>query len=115
MTFALPQPFSRGSMIGHFFYSLVRRHGNFRPEMSDLESKRWIVAKGLMFLGIAVAAAALMLFESPSALTAVLLVLLVWAACRFYYFLFYVLERYVDPRLRYAGIIALLRSILSKR
>lgn len=83
--------------------------------MSDLESKRWIVAKGLMFLGIAVAAAALMLFESPSALTAVLLVLLVWAACRFYYFLFYVLERYVDPRLRYAGIIALLRSILSKR
>lgn len=83
--------------------------------MSDLESKRWIVAKGFMFLGIAVAAAGLMLFESPSARTAVLLVLLVWAACRFYYFLFYVLERYVDPRLRYAGIIALLRTILGKR
>jgi len=26
MTFALPQPFSRGSMIGYFFYSLVRCH-----------------------------------------------------------------------------------------
>jgi hypothetical protein len=47
--------------------------------------------------------------------TAVLLILLVWAACRFYYFLFYVLERYVDPRLRYAGILALVRTIIAKR
>jgi glyoxylase-like metal-dependent hydrolase (beta-lactamase superfamily II) len=37
---------------------------------------------------------------------------LAWAAGRFYYFLFYVLERYVDPALRYAGIIALVRTIL---
>jgi hypothetical protein len=83
--------------------------------MSDLESKRWIVAKGIMFLVIAATAAALMLFESPSARTAALLVLLVWASCRFYYFMFYVLERYVDPRLRYAGIIAMIRAILTKR
>ena len=82
--------------------------------MIDLQSKRWIVAKGIAFLGIAVIAAALMLFKSPSVQTAVLLVLLVWAACRFYYFLFYVLERYVDPTLRYAGLIALVRAILEK-
>ena len=56
-----------------------------------------------------------MLFESPSTGTAALLVLLVWASCRFYYFMFYVLERYVDPRLRYAGIIATIRTILTKR
>ncbi len=83
--------------------------------MSDLKSKRLIVAKGIMFFGIAVVAAALALFESPSARTAILLALLVWAACRFYYFLFYVLERYVDPTLRYAGLIALVRAILEKR
>ena len=47
--------------------------------------------------------------------TAFLLLLLVWAASRFYYFLFYVLERYVDPRLRYAGILALIRTIIAKR
>jgi hypothetical protein len=64
---------------------------------------------------IAVVAAVLMLLESPSVRTAALLALIVWAACRFYYFLFYVLERYVDPRLRYAGIIALARSVLAKR
>ena len=83
--------------------------------MSDLRSKRWIVAKGLMFLGIAAVAGALLLFESPTIRTTILLALLVWAACRFYYFIFYVLERYVDPSLRYAGIIALVRAILAKR
>jgi len=83
--------------------------------MSDLKSKRWIIAKGFMFLGIAAAAAALVLAESPSARTAALLALLVWAACRFYYFMFYVLERYVDPSLRYAGIVALLRAMLARK
>jgi len=83
--------------------------------MSDLRSKRWIVAKGLMFLGIAAIAGALLLFESPTIRTVILVALLVWAACRFYYFIFYVLERYVDPSLRYAGIIALVRAILAKR
>jgi hypothetical protein len=68
-----------------------------------------------MFLGIAAIAVALLLFESPTISTAILLSLLVWAACRFYYFIFYVLERYVDPSLRYAGIIALVRAILAKR
>ena len=83
--------------------------------MTDLQSKRWIVAKGMAFGAIAVAAAVLVLWESTSVRTAVLLMLLVWAACRFYYFLFYVLERYVDPRLRYAGILALIRTIIAKR
>ena len=68
-----------------------------------------------MFLAIAAMAAGLVLFESPTLRTAVLLVLLVWAACRFYYFIFYVLERYVDSSLRYAGIVALVRAILAKR
>lgn len=83
--------------------------------MSDLQSKHWIVAKGIAFGGITVVAAVLVLFESPSVRTAVFLMLLVWAACRFYYFLFYVLERYVNPTLRYAGLIALVRAILEKR
>ena len=68
-----------------------------------------------MFLGIAAIAGALLLFESPTIRTVILVALLVWAACRFYYFIFYVLERYVDPSLRYAGIIALVRAILAKR
>ena len=85
-------------------------------DMSDLQSKPWIVAKGVMFLGIAVTAATLLLLESPTTIrTAIFLGLLVWAACRFYYFLFYVLEHYVDPSYRYAGIIALVRALCAKR
>jgi hypothetical protein len=56
--------------------------------MRDLKSKRWIVAKGVMFFGIAALTAALIILERPSLPVAVYLVLLVWASCRFYYFLF---------------------------
>jgi hypothetical protein len=45
----------------------------------------------------------------------VLLALLVWSSCRFYYFLFYVLEKYVDPGLRYAGLFALMAALWRKR
>jgi len=83
--------------------------------MRDLTSKRLIVAKGLMFLGLAASAAALLLLESPSLRMAVLLAVLVWASCRFYYFLFYALQRYVDPDLRYAGMLALLGQIRRSR
>ena len=75
--------------------------------MRELRSKRLILAKGVMFLVIATAGALLLWAERPTLKTAVLLILLVWSACRFYYFLFYVLERYVDPTLQYRGVIAL--------
>jgi hypothetical protein len=83
--------------------------------MPDLRSKPLIVAKGLMLLLIAAMAAYLVWSELPSWRVAVLLSLLVWASCRFYYFLFYVLEQYVDPRLRYAGIWPMLVQLLRRR
>ena len=82
--------------------------------MTDLTSKGWIVAKGAMFATIAALSAALILVELPSLRIVLLLIVLVWAACRFYYFLFYVLERYVDPGLRYAGIWSLLGTLLRR-
>jgi len=83
--------------------------------MTDLKSKRWIVAKGLMFLFIAAAAAILIWVETPSVMIAILLALLVWASCRFYYFLFYVLVHYVDPTMRYAGLLDLLMGMKRRR
>jgi len=83
--------------------------------MTDLKSKKWIVAKGVMFLGIAATAAALILVEMPSVKLAALLALLVWASCRLYYFLFYVLEHYVDPTMRYAGLLDLLMGMKRRR
>lgn len=83
--------------------------------MRDLSSKRLIVAKGLMFLALAAMAATLLLLEAPALGTAALLAILVWASCRFYYFLFYALQHYVDPGLRYAGLLALLGQIRRSR
>ena len=39
----------------------------------------------------------------------VLLAIVVWAFCRAYYFAFYVIEKYVDPSYRFAGIIDFVR------
>lgn len=83
--------------------------------MRDLSSKRLIVAKGLMFLALAGGAATLLLLDTPSFRGAALIAILVWASCRFYYFLFYVLQHYVDPGLRYAGLLALLGQIRRTR
>jgi hypothetical protein len=83
--------------------------------MTDLKSKTWIVAKGVLFLGIAVTSAALIFVEVPSVKLAALLAVLVWASCRFYYFLFYVLEHYVDPTMRYAGLVDLLLGMKQRR
>ena len=83
--------------------------------MRDLKSTKWIVAKGFMFAGIAFATAALIFIEMPSLKLAVLLALLVWASCRFYYFLFYVLEHYVDRTMRYADLFDLLMGMRQRR
>jgi hypothetical protein len=83
--------------------------------MGDLKSKRIIVLKGILFLAIVVGTTALILLETPSAKLAVLLVVLVWSSCRFYYFLFYALEKYVDPNLRYAGLWRLVAAIKRAR
>ena len=82
--------------------------------MSDIKSSKLIVAKGIMFLAIAAFCAYLLLEQTPSIKVAALLAVLVWASARFYYFLFYVLERYVDPTMRYSGIFNLVVAILKK-
>jgi hypothetical protein len=40
------------------------------------------------------------------------LVVAVWSFRRFYYFAFYVLERYVDPAYRFSGLFSLARHLL---
>jgi hypothetical protein len=83
--------------------------------MRDLTSKTAICVKGALFLLLGSLAAALLLWESPSWRTAALLALTVWAFCRLYYFLFYVLEKHVDPSLKYAGLVCLAARAWQKR
>ena len=83
--------------------------------MGDLKDKRVIVAKGLLFLLLIVLAAGAIFCLAPDWRTLVLLAVLIWASARFYYFLFYVLHRYVDERYKYAGLVVLIRSIVQRR
>ena len=68
-----------------------------------------------MFLAIAGFSSYLVLADHPTLRCAALLMLIAWSSARFYYFLFYVLERYVDSSLRYAGVVALVQAILSRQ
>ncbi len=83
--------------------------------MSDLKSKSLIVLKGLLFLFMALMCAAILIAQSPTFTTVLLLALLIWSSCRFYYFLFYVLEKYVDSTMRYAGLLDLLLGMKKRR
>ena len=75
----------------------------------DLTDKRWIVAKGILFAVLAVLAGShQLLADSPLWQEALLLMICVWASCRFYYFLFHVLGNYVAPGQRSAGVMDLL-------
>jgi hypothetical protein len=84
--------------------------------MGDLTSRGWIIAKGIMFAVIvALAGVGAVLHDDPWMRFGFLFAC-IWAACRFYYFLFYVLERYVGGEGRYSGLIDLcLRLIRQQR
>ncbi len=83
--------------------------------MRDLTNPAWIKAKGFLFLVLGLFSATLLFFERPSVRDAALLLLVVWSFCRFYYFAFYVLERYVDPTYRFSGLLSLARYLLGKQ
>ena len=81
----------------------------------DLKSRPLIIAKGILFPVTGLLAAAVILRQSPGWLTLTLLVITVWSFCRFYYFLFHVLEAYVDPSLRWRGLTQLAGNVIRTR
>ena len=83
--------------------------------MKDLTNAFWIKLKGLLFLLIGIAAGVLVFLDDPKWQTAVLLALMVWSFCRFYYFAFYVIEKYVDPGYKFSGLISFARYLLQRK
>lgn len=77
--------------------------------MKDLTHPAWIKAKGILFFLVGLLASVLLLLEQPSWKTAGLLALAIWCFCRFYYFAFYVIEKYVDPRYKFSGLWSFVR------
>ena len=83
--------------------------------MRDLTNPVWIKVKGILFLFLGLLSAVLLLLEYPTYKTALLLVLAIWCFCRFYYFAFYVIERYVDPSYRFSGILSFAFYLIGKK
>lgn len=76
--------------------------------MGDLKDTRLMWLKAALFLVIGALCAAGLLIENFGWRNALLLVLCVWSFCRFYYFCFHVLEKYVDGEFRFAGLFSVL-------
>jgi hypothetical protein len=83
--------------------------------MKDLTDPRWIKLKGLLFLLLGLLSASLVVLENPNWRVGLLLAVSIWSFCRFYYFAFYVIEKYVDPSFRFAGLGAFARYLITRR
>ena len=83
--------------------------------MRDLRSPLLIYLKGVLLLVAGVLAGATLLVRDPRTVTAMLLIIAIWCFARFYYFVFYVTNRYLEPRDRFSGIVSLARHLLRRR
>ena len=83
--------------------------------MGDLKNPKLIYAKGGLFLLLGFLAAGGLMLLHPDWRTAALLAIAVWAFSRFYYFAFYVIEHYVDPGFKFAGLGAFAVYVLRRR
>jgi hypothetical protein len=81
----------------------------------DLTDPRLMYLKAFLFLIMGLAAGLGIIIENPTLRTGFLLGLSIWSFCRLYYFAFYVIEKYIDPSFRFAGLSSLLRYFLQQR
>jgi uncharacterized membrane protein len=83
--------------------------------MADITNPRWLYAKAGLLLFAGLFASVLLLVEAPSWRVAGLLAIAIWAFCRAYYFAFYVIQHYVDPGYRFAGLIEFVKYVRRKK
>ena len=90
------------------------RCGAIAGKSGDLTDPRLIFAKAALFVVAGLLAAAALLAEAPTVRAALLLALTVWCFARAYYFAFYVIQQYVDPTYRFAGLSSFVRYLLRR-
>jgi len=82
--------------------------------MRDLTSARLMALKAVLFVAVGVLAGGLLILQSPAWKTVALLAAAIWAFARAYYFAFYVIEKYIDPSFRFAGLWSVTRYFLTR-
>lgn len=83
--------------------------------MSDLKSPALLYFKGLLMLVCGVLAAGLLVAQLPDWSSVALLAIAIWGFCRAYYFAFYVIQHYIDPQYRFAGIGSFVQYLWRRR
>ncbi len=83
--------------------------------MTDIKSPALLYAKGLLMLAVGILASVLLLIDRFDLRSAILLAVAVWGFCRAYYFAFYVIQHYVDPKYRFAGLVDFMRYCANRR
>lgn len=81
----------------------------------DLKDAKWMYLKAVLFLVAGIIAAAALFAETPTLRTVFLIGVVIWSFCRLYYFMFYVVEKYVDPSYRFDSILSFLIYLLRQR
>lgn len=81
--------------------------------MRELVDPFWIKIKAVLFLVLGIFSAALLVSERPTWKAVLLLIVTVWSFCRLYYFAFYVIGKYLDPRYRFSGLLSCVRYLAS--
>jgi len=70
--------------------------------------------KAILLLGIGLLGSIILIVDHPSWRTAALLSVAIWGFCRAYYFAFYVIEHYIDPQYKFAGLISFVRYAVGR-
>ncbi|WP_309697602.1 hypothetical protein [Armatimonas sp.] len=83
--------------------------------MGDLKDPRLMYLKAALFLVAGCASLTGILVEFPSVRVAALLGIGIWSFCRLYYFAFYVIEKYIDPSYKFAGLGSFVAYLFRKK
>ncbi|QDU30039.1 hypothetical protein ETAA8_51570 [Anatilimnocola aggregata] len=83
--------------------------------MGDIKHPALLYLKGGLFVALGLLTVTAILVLHPSLQLAALLAIAIWSFCRAYYFAFYVIQHYIDPKFRYAGLWDFARYALKKR
>ena len=83
--------------------------------MGDITSPKVLYIKAGLFVLAGLLASGQILIDVPTFKVAALLALAIWCFARAYYFAFYVIEHYVDPTYKFAGLWSVVRYAMDRR
>jgi len=83
--------------------------------MGDLKRPGLMYFKASLFVVIAVCSSAILIFRDPALETAVLIALIIWSSSRAYYFMFYVIEHYIDGEYMFSGVGSFIKHVIGKK